>query len=190
MSLSKAEIPSSVWCWGAAAVAHVWAARQAWLRLPPSGSGWAERGRTEPTGDTAPSLRPSLWSGPETGNTGSSNLDDTKQKEKYVIHGKKKLLIKAEPPQVLNIEQLMLWNLALFHMLVTARRVVLRNLLYLLSPSSNSLSLVQCVREPNLWYAADRSRSVCYRRPGWGTGVWPGWTGLTSQSLEETNLRG
>ena len=33
-------------------------------------------------------------------------------------------------------------------MLVTARRVVLRNLLYLLSPSSNSLSLVQCVESP------------------------------------------
>lgn len=43
-------------------------------------------------------------------------------------------------------------------------------------------------KKPNLWYAADRSQSVCYRRPSWGTGVWPGWTGLTDQSLVENKI--
>lgn len=32
-------------------------------------------------GDTAPSLHPSLWSGPETGNTGSLNLVGTRRRE-------------------------------------------------------------------------------------------------------------
>lgn len=55
-------------------------------------------------------------------------------------------------------------------------------------PSSHSQKLVHKMfcREPDLLYAADRSQSVCYRRPDWGTGVWPGWTGLPAQSLDKT----
>lgn len=76
-SEGRAEVPSSAWCWGAAVVAHSGARLPVWLQLQLSGSGWVERGRTELTGDTAPSQHQSLWCGPGTRKTGSLNLVNT-----------------------------------------------------------------------------------------------------------------
>lgn len=52
-----------------------------WFQSLLSGSGLAERGRTALTGGTVPSQHLSLWSGPGTGNTSSSNLKGISRKE-------------------------------------------------------------------------------------------------------------
>lgn len=71
------------------------------------------------------------------------------------------------------------WDLVFLKVIVIITPIIL-------SRHSQKLVHKMVCREPDLLYAADRNQSVCYRRPGWGTGVWPGWTGLTAQSLEKT----
>lgn len=190
----EAEVPWCVWCWGVLAVAHKWAVLPGWPRSLPSGSGWAEWGRKEPTADTAPSLHQSLWSGPETGNTGFLNLENTEwgRIKNMSLHGKKevnKLFIKANLIH-LNIKSFenMTWHN--FREQLTLRPGFLaRNfqkgtvawgciICFMYYPPNDCLSLVrktvsEC-RKADLWYAAGRSQSACYRRPGWGTAVWPG----------------